>query len=66
MIVRYNYNQQIEPPAPFIYVTVIAPDPRAGETQAARHCAGYNVRPKPILKANLFSGASSVAGGGLI
>jgi len=36
MIVRYNYNQQVEPPAPFIYVTVIAPDPRAGETQAAR------------------------------
>jgi hypothetical protein len=26
----------------------------------------HNVRPKPILKANLFSGASSVAGGGLV
>jgi hypothetical protein len=26
----------------------------------------YNVRPNPILKANLFSGASSDAGGGLI
>jgi hypothetical protein len=27
---------------------------------------GYSVRPKPILKANLFSGARSVAGGGLV
>jgi hypothetical protein len=36
MIVSYNYNQQVEPPAPFIYVTVIAPDPRAGEVRYAR------------------------------
>jgi hypothetical protein len=36
MIVRYNYNQQVEPPAPFIYVTVITPDPRAGEAHASR------------------------------
>ena len=27
---------------------------------------GYNLRPKPILKANLFSRVSNVAGGGLI
>lgn len=26
--VRYNYNQQVQPPAPFIYVTVGAPNHR--------------------------------------
>lgn len=33
---RYNYNQQVQPPAPFIYVTVTAPDqtPRAAAIPA--------------------------------
>ena len=28
-MVRYNYNQQVQPPAPFIYVAVVAPDQTA-------------------------------------
>lgn len=35
-MVRYNYNQQMEPPAPFIYATVITPDPGAGAAPAER------------------------------
>jgi hypothetical protein len=26
---RYNYNQQVQPPAPFIYVAVVSPNEMA-------------------------------------
>jgi hypothetical protein len=54
-MVRYNYNQQLQPPAPFIYATISAPASSAGAARAERipmqldMGAGLTVIPQRLM-----------------